>query len=134
MNASLVTEGPLRTFRLVFDPGDEAIEGLGLFARKEDIEFASFAAIGGLQSAQLGFYNLETKGFDEIPFYEDQVEVLSFTGEITRDENDDPKVHVHTVLGRRDGSALGGHLLRGVVRPILIVTLEELEHCPDAHH
>ncbi len=110
-----------------FDPGEEAVEGLAKFAREENIEVASFTAIGGFETASIGFFNLETRGFDEIPFYEPQVEVLSLVGEITK-ENGEPHVHGHVVLGRRDGSTLGGHLLRGVVRPILIVTVNEWAH------
>ncbi|HUF81888.1 MAG TPA: DUF296 domain-containing protein [Burkholderiales bacterium] len=35
------------------------------------------------------------------------------------------KVHAHVVLGRRDGSACGGHLLSAKVRPTLEVILTE---------
>ena len=116
-----------------FDPGEEAIEGLARYARENDIEVASFTAIGGFESASIGFFNLQTRGFDEIPFDERQVEVLSLVGEITT-EGDDPLVHGHVVLGRRDGSTLGGHLLRGVVRPILIVTVNEWSRELQPHH
>jgi predicted DNA-binding protein with PD1-like motif len=125
--------GTESTHMVFFDPGEEAIEGLTSFARENDIEVASFTAIGGFESASIGFFNLETKGFDEIPFDERQVEVLSLVGEITTD-GDDPLVHGHVVLGRRDGSTLGGHLLRGVVRPILIVTVNEWSRELQPHH
>jgi uncharacterized protein len=125
--------GQHSTHMVFFDPGEEAIEGLGKFARDEDIEVASFTAIGGFESASIGYFNLETQGFDEIPFFEPQVEVLSLVGEITK-ENGAPHVHGHVVLGRRDGSTLGGHLLRGVVRPILIVTVNGWAHELRPHH
>ena len=38
---------------------------------------------------------------------------------------DQPKVHAHAVLGRRDGSTVGGHLLDARVRPTLEVLLTE---------
>jgi predicted DNA-binding protein with PD1-like motif len=129
MDVTLKKEGEHRTFVLVFQPGEEVIKTLGEFAQQEEIETASFNAIGGFEGFTLGFYNLETGGFDEIPFHEDQVEVLSLSGEITR-VNDVPNVHGHTVLGRRDGTTRGGHLLSGITRPILIVNVEELAH----HH
>jgi uncharacterized protein len=125
--------GTESTHMVFFDPGEEAIEGLTSFARENDIEVASFTAIGGFESASIGFFNLETRGFDEIPFDERQVEVLSLVGEITTD-GDGPLVHGHVVLGRRDGSTLGGHLLRGVVRPILIVTVNEWARELQPHH
>jgi predicted DNA-binding protein with PD1-like motif len=125
--------GTESTHMVFFDPGEEAIEGLASFARENDIEVASFTAIGGFESASIGCFNLETGGFDEIPFDERQVEVLSLVGEITTD-GDDPLVHGHVVMGRRDGSTLGGHLLRGVVRPILIVTVNEWSRELQPHH
>lgn len=36
-----------------------------------------------------------------------------------------PKVHAHLVLGKRDGTAHGGHLLAAHVRPTLEVMLTE---------
>jgi predicted DNA-binding protein with PD1-like motif len=129
MEKTLTSEGEHRTYVVVLQPGEEMVKELGEFVKQEGIETASFNAIGGFEGFTLGFYNLQTKGFDEIPFHEDQVEVLSLSGEITR-VNGVPYVHGHTVLGRRDGTTRGGHLLRGVTRPILIVNVEELAH----HH
>ena len=38
---------------------------------------------------------------------------------------EDPKVHAHAVLGRRDSSTCGGHLLEARVRPTLELVLTE---------
>jgi predicted DNA-binding protein with PD1-like motif len=133
MQNRLFGEGSDRSWFLTFEPGDEAIEGLKKFAEEEGVGTASFTAIGGFEAASLGFYNMETKGFDEVLFHDDQVEVLSLIGEITPD-NGAPRVHAHVVVGRRDGTTSGGHLLRGVVRPILIVTVNELPHTLEPHH
>jgi len=127
----LAPEGePLRTFQLVLDAGEEAIEQMSAFAVDEDLQLASVNAIGGFEHFRLGFYNLETGVFDTIPFHDDQVEVLSLLGEITRNDDGSPRVHGHVVVGRRDGTTRGGHLLRAVVRPVLIVTIQEMSH----HH
>lgn len=125
--------GPQRTHLVFFDPGEECVQGLAEYVRRGDIDVASFTAIGGLERTRLGFFNLETRGFDEIAFHEDQVEVLSLMGDILADDGE-PNVHGHVVVGRRDGSTAGGHLLEGVVRPILIVTLVELSRQLHAHH
>jgi uncharacterized protein len=50
--------------------------------------------------------------------------VLSLIGDVAL-EDGKPKVHAHTVLGRRDGTAHGGHLLEAHVRPTLEVMLTE---------
>lgn len=134
MDISVTHEGAQRTFVVILHPGEDFIKELSQFTLDHDIEVAAFTAIGGFKGFTLGFFNLETRGFDEIPFHEDQVEVLSLSGEITR-VNDLPNVHGHTVLGRRDGTTRGGHLLNGIVEPILIVNVQELaEHHSRAHH
>lgn len=46
----------------------------------------------------------------------EQVEVLSLVGDIAL-ENATPRVHAHVVIGKRDGTAHGGHLIEGHVRP-----------------
>ena len=122
------------THVVIFDPGEEFLEGMAQVARDEKIEVAGFTAIGGFSETKLGFYNEETKDFDPIPFEADQVEVLSLMGEITLYENGEPHVHGHCVVGLRDGKAYGGHLLKGVVKPIAIVNLFELAHTPKSHH
>ncbi len=127
---SRANEELLRTYQVVLDPGEEFIEKLGAFAVDESLQLASFTAIGGFEHFSLGFYDLETGEFDTIPFKDDQVEVLSLMGEITRNQDGSSMVHGHVVVGRRDGTTRGGHLLRGVVRPVLIVTVQEMSH----HH
>ena len=42
---------------------------------------------------------------------------------------DGPTLHIHAVLGRSDGSTVGGHLLEDRVRPTLEITVIE----PPAH-
>ncbi len=56
---------------------------------------------------------------------DEQVEVLSLIGDVAL-EGTQPKVHAHVVVGRRDGTAHGGHLLEAHVRPTLEVVLAEV--------
>ena len=53
-----------------------------------------------------------------------KVEVQSLVGDIALDGGR-PKLHAHVVLGRRDMSTLGGHLLKAIVRPTLEVLLTD---------
>lgn len=112
-----------RTFAVVFDTGDEAMEGLLDFAKHERLAASHLTAIGAFERATLGYYDLDAKEYAQIPV-EEQVEVLSLVGDITLD-GDKPKVHAHVVVGRRDGSTRGGHLLKGWVRPTLEVMIVE---------
>jgi predicted DNA-binding protein with PD1-like motif len=55
---------------------------------------------------------------------EEQVEVLALTGNVALAKGQ-PKVHAHVVVGMRDGTAHGGHLIEATVRPTLEVVLVE---------
>jgi hypothetical protein len=123
MKSKLIHEGAERTFALVFDEGDEVAAGLKDFARKNQLFAAHFTAIGAFRRVQLGYYEFEKKSYLKIPVNE-QVEVLSLIGNITEHKGE-PKVHAHVVLGKRDGTAHGGHLLEAYVRPTLEVILVE---------
>jgi predicted DNA-binding protein with PD1-like motif len=124
MRASLLLDRGERTFVVVFDKGDEVIESLTTFARRETLRASRVTAIGALRDVTLGYFDRATKDYRKIPLTE-QVEVLSLLGVITLD-GELPKVHAHIVVGRADGSTRGGHLLQGHVWPTLEVVVEEL--------
>lgn len=123
MKAKLLHDDGERTFALVFAKGDEVIEGLEAFAREHGITAARFTAIGAVSDATIGYFDREEKEYAQIAVRE-QVEVLSLLGDVAVADGD-PKVHAHVVLGRRDGTALGGHLLEAHVWPTLEVILDE---------
>ena len=52
------------------------------------------------------------------------MEVLALTGDISTYENE-YKIHAHVVLGRSDGTAHGGHLMKAIVHPTLEIILNE---------
>jgi predicted DNA-binding protein with PD1-like motif len=124
MKTKLLNEaGDLRTFAIVFDIGDEVTDGLTRFAREQRITGASLTAIGALSDVTLGYFDWNDKRYHRTPLRE-QVEVVSLVGNIALGD-DAPKLHAHIVVGRRDGTAYGGHLLDGHVRPTLEVVLVE---------
>lgn len=124
MDHRVVVDGPQRTLVAVFDTGDEVLAGLDAIARQEGLSAAAVTAIGAVQSATLGWYDLDAQEYVPIEVQE-QAEVLSVVGDVARGPDGDPAVHVHAVLGLRDGSTRGGHLLHAVVRPTLEVVLTE---------
>ncbi|WP_028996625.1 PPC domain-containing DNA-binding protein [Azohydromonas australica] len=119
MQAKLINEGPERTFALVFEHGDEVVSLLERFAVEQGLEASRITAIGAFERATLGYFDWERKDYEHIPVQE-QVEVLSLVGDVALDAGR-PKLHAHVVLGRRDGSTVGGHLLEARVRPTLEV-------------
>lgn len=123
MKSKILASGALKTWIVVFQPGDEVASGLSEFARREKLSAGQFSAIGAFQSAVLGYFNYDEKDYDRIELNE-QVEVLSLLGDVTL-HHGEPKVHAHVVLGKRDGTAWGGHLLKAIVRPTLEVIVSE---------
>jgi predicted DNA-binding protein with PD1-like motif len=111
------------TYALIFESGDEVMETLKTFASEHKLKASRFTAIGAFSKAELGFFDFDIKDYKKIPVNE-QVEVLSLTGDVTL-YGDESKLHVHVVLGRSDGAAIGGHLLSAVVHPTLEIILEE---------
>jgi uncharacterized protein len=125
MKSQLVAESAgQRTFVVVLDPGEEAFAALTSFAVDHDIGGASLTALGAFEKATVGWFDIEEKTYRKIPVLE-QCEVLSAIGDVAIGDDGKPSLHVHAVLGLRDGSTKGGHLLDGIVRPTLEVTLVE---------
>ena len=124
MKTKLLAEGAQKTYAVVFDAGDEVIQGLTQFAKDEGLDGAHFTALGAFARATLGYFDLETQNYVHIPV-DEQVEVLSLIGDIASNQDSQPQIHAHVVVGQRDGTAHGGHILEAYVRPTLEVTLSE---------
>lgn len=117
-------DGGLRHIAVVLDKGDEPVAVLREVARTLDVTAASFTAIGAFREVTLGWFDRERKDYERIHLAE-QVEVVSLVGDVAVVGDDDPKIHAHVVVGQRDGTALGGHLLEGSVWPTLEVVMTE---------
>lgn len=115
-----------RMFALVMETGEDVLTGLDRFARHVGIDGAQFTAVGAISEGTLGFFDPDISGYREIPI-DEQSEVVSLLGDITRGAGDnmDPQVHGHLVVAGADGHARGGHLLRAIVRPTLEVIVTE---------
>ncbi len=113
-----------RTYALIFSTGDELAAGLAKFASEQKLSGSSFKAIGALSTVQLGWFNWETKKYETAVDLSEQVELLSLIGDIA-EKDGKPQVHAHAIVGRHDGSAHGGHLIKAVVRPTCEVILTE---------
>jgi len=113
----------LRSFVVVFQTGDEVMGGLTSFAKAQGLGGSHFTAIGAFSRAVVAYFDWPSKKYRHVPI-EEQVEVLSFDGDITI-ENGTPTVHAHVVLGKVDATAHGGHLIEGHVRPTLELVITE---------
>jgi predicted DNA-binding protein with PD1-like motif len=119
VRAKVLNESPERTVALVLARGDEVMSSLQRFATEHNLMASRLTAIGAFESATVRYFNWERNEYERIPV-DEQVEVLSLVRDIALD-GAKPRVHAHVVLGRRDGSTVGGHLLSARVRPTLEV-------------
>src|SRR5215467_4868431 len=108
---------------LIFDTGDEVVSALTKFAKEQKIPAAHFTAIGAFSDVGIGYFDWQKKDYLKNQVNE-QVEVVSLIGDIALD-NGDPKVHAHVVVGKRNGTTMGGHLLEAHVRPTLELVLQQ---------
>lgn len=113
-----------RTHVVVLDTGDEVMECLQNFATAQGIRAAQVTAIGAFSDVMLLYFDWEKKDYLRIPVRE-QVEVASLLGDIAEAPSGDPSLHLHLVVGKRDGSAMAGHLGEAHVRPTLEVIITE---------
>lgn len=123
MKSRLLVDGDERVFVLVFGKGEEAKAGLMAFALGNNLQAAHFTAVGAFQKVDLGYFDPQAKAYQTIPVNE-QVEVLSLAGNVTEHEGK-PTIHAHVVVGKRDGTAHGGHLMSAIVNPTLEIMLTE---------
>jgi predicted DNA-binding protein with PD1-like motif len=125
MHSKLVSKpGETRVWIAVLEEGEEAKQSLLEIAKKENIEDASFVALGAFAKATVAYFDWPAKKYRDIPV-EEQVEVITLVGDIVPDEKGKASLHAHIVLGRSDGSTRGGHLQEGIVRPTLEITITE---------
>ncbi|NOX24637.1 MAG: DUF296 domain-containing protein [Deltaproteobacteria bacterium] len=89
-----------RIFTIRFDDGDDFLGGLADLAQKEDIRAGWFNIIGGLREAEVvtGPKEMTVPPEPVWQRLESAHEVIG-VGSIFRDENDAPKIHLHTALG-----------------------------------
>lgn len=133
MKSKLLNDEP-KTYALVLDSGDEAVEALRRFAEAQALSASRISALGAFSQAVLGFYDMNRQQYDEV-FIPEQVEVVSFVGNIALAAGE-PQLHPHVVVARRNGLAHGGRLLEGHVHSTLEVVITEsplhLRRKPDA--
>lgn len=124
-----------KRFAVVLESHEEFREMMTKFAEKENLTAAHFTAIGAFEHVTLGYFDPYRKEYIKTELSE-QVEVLSLVGNVAEYEGR-PKLHAHVVVGRRDATTRGGHLLEAVIRPTLEVTVTETpvhlhrEHDPE---
>ena len=73
---------------------------------------------------RLGWLSWENKRDEPSVTLDEQVELLSLIGDVALKDGE-PVVHAHAVVGKKDGTAHGGHSLEARIRPTCEVVLTE---------
>ncbi|NIR45077.1 MAG: DNA-binding protein [Gemmatimonadetes bacterium] len=110
---------------LRFEDGEIFPDRLLEFIGAERINAASLTGIGAMQRVSITYYDMEVKTYLPDQDFDEQLEVLSLTGNVAVYDGE-PLVHAHVTLGRRDYTVIGGHLRHGIVCPTLEVVLTVL--------
>ncbi len=112
-------EGELFVIR--FEDGEVFPNQLLSFLEAQSIRGGSLSGLGAVSNAIVAFFDTEAREYRDIEL-DEQLEVLALVGNVAIYQGA-PLVHAHVTLGRRDGTALGGHLRRATVRPTLEIFL-----------
>ena len=116
-----------REWALIFDPEDEVIEGLKRFAESNELSAAHFTGIGAFAGVTVAWFDLAKQEYRPVRINE-QVEVVSLIGDVAESQGK-PSVHAHICVAKWDGTAHGGHLQSGRVRPTLeLIVVESPAH------
>lgn len=107
-----------KSFVLILSRGDEVATALADFARDQNVVNAHYVAIGGVRDPEVAWFDLTRNEYKGMSLPE-QMEVLTLSGDIALGVDGKPIAHTHLVLGRKDGRAWGGHLLRATASPTL---------------
>ncbi len=113
-----------RTYAVILETGDEVMDCLQRFVKEECIFAAQITAIGAFSDLVVQYFDWEKKQYSRIPIAE-QVEVASLLGDVAQAPSGSPALHIHLVVGKRDGAAMAGHLSQAHVRPTLEVIVTE---------
>lgn len=123
MRYKLLNADKQKTYAIILDSGNEVMSSIESFAKQENLKASQFTAIGAFSKATLGFFDFAIKDYVKIEI-DEQVEVLNITGDISLFKNE-VKIHAHAVVGKKDGTAHGGHLLKAIAHPTLEIILTE---------
>lgn len=122
-----------RTYVVTLEVGEDVVANVLALARELGLASCSITGIGAFQRVRLGYFDWERSDYKENDV-DEQVEVLSFIGNLAEGEDGEPKLHAHVVLGRHDATTRGGHLIEATVRPTLeLVIVESPEHLQRGH-
>lgn len=117
------------------DRGEELIAAVKDACTEHGVKVGTVTGIGACDYAVVGAYNVSTKSYSKHE-YKGEMEILSFTGNISTMDGE-YYGHFHTVIGKDDGSCIGGHaneiIISGTSEIFIQVVDGTLERTYDDH-
>lgn len=95
------------------DKGEEIIKTLTEFCKEHEITAGLVHAVGAVEKATIGYYNLQKREYVFREFNE-MMEVTSFTGNIAVHDGE-TMLHAHGVFGKQDWETISGHIKEATV-------------------
>ncbi len=90
--------------------GEDLLDGLNRAVAELGLRAATLQVIGGLENATVGYFDTKEERYLEIAT--GHVEICSGLGNVSIRDGQ-PFIHLHLVLGERDGRCVGGHAMPG---------------------
>lgn len=122
---------PVRTYRVNLTRGDDILSGLTEFAEKHNIRNGYFSAIGAIDKALFGWTEIgraaDGTNLQKRIELNQQAEIVSLLGSITRNAQGQGVVHAHGVVSLPDGSVRGGHWWQARVSISAVILVTETE-------
>jgi predicted DNA-binding protein with PD1-like motif len=118
-------------FDVGFSTGDELVSGLTDLAIEHGITSGYITGLGGLSTAMLGWGDPPLGAFKKIPV-EDKAELVSLVGHISMRDGK-PYVHLHGVVGFKDGSTKAGHVIEAHIDPVAEISVVATGFAHDGH-
>ncbi len=102
--------------------GEKIITSLMRLAKEENIGYGTISGIGAIKNTELGYYDLEKKGYVKKVF-ENEAELINITGSISWFE-DTPVIHTHVAITGIDFLPHAGHLFEAEVAVTVEIFLD----------
>ena len=97
------------TYMLRIDYGEEILQSLKQMCEREGIRLAQVSAIGAVDHAVVGVFDLREKRYHQEETNE-FMEIASLSGNVTG-MNDQPYIHLHVVMADQKHILHGGHAI-----------------------
>ena len=90
------------------EPEEDLMDSITKMVKKHNVKSGFINCIGALKKFTIGFFEIDSKKY-KLETFNENVELLTCIGNISY-KDDEPIIHLHVSLGRKDYSVIGGHL------------------------